>query len=300
MKWKALGTAIAALLLSALAFGQTAPQYLDIEVVQVKPEKRADFDAITKKMVAANRQNHGDNWLAMETVYGQGNRITFVSSRNSYADTEKANGVFYSALEKAYGKAGVDKIFQDFSQCVVNTRSELRRRRWDLSANAPADAAAEAKLVGSSRWLRTVAVHVKPGQADVLEGELKEMKAAREKTSPAVTTLVSQSVAGQDGTIYYVTTLEDSMAGFDSIPSTQKVLGEEGYAKFIKVSGDAVERADSAINRFVPELSNAPDPVVAVAPDYWNPKPIVAAKAKPKSSEVVNAADKGKADDKNK
>jgi hypothetical protein len=300
MKWKALGTAIAALLLSALAFGQTAPQYLDIEVVQVKPEKRADFDAITKKMVAANRQNHGDNWLAMETVYGQGNRITFVSSRNSYADTEKANGVFYSALEKAYGKAGVDKIFQDFSQCVVNTRSELRRRRWDLSANAPADAAAEAKLVGSSRWLRTVAVHVKPGQADVLEGELKEMKAAREKTSPAVTTLVSQSVAGQDGTIYYVTTLEDSMAGFDSIPSTQKVLGEEGYAKFVKISGDAVERADSAINRFVPELSNAPDPVVAVAPDYWNPKPIVAAKAKPKSSEVVNAAEKGKADDKNK
>ena len=300
MKWKALGTAIAAMLLSALAFGQTAPQYLDIEVVQVKPEKRADFDAITKKMVAANRQNHGDNWLAMETVYGQGNRITFVSSRNSYADTEKANGVFYSALEKAYGKAGVDKIFQDFSQCVVNTRSELRRRRWDLSANAPADAAAEAKLVGSSRWLRTVAVHVKPGQADALEGELKEMKEAREKTSPPVTTLVSQSVAGQDGTIYYVTTLEDSMAGFDSIPSTQKVLGEEGYAKFIKVSGDAVERADSAINRFVPELSNAPDPVVAVAPDYWNPKPIVAAKAKPKSGEVVSAAEKGKADDKSK
>jgi hypothetical protein len=297
-KWKALGTAIAALLLSALAFGQTAPQYLDIEVVQVKPEKRADFDAITKKMVAANRQNGGDNWLAMETVYGQGNRITFVSTRNSYADTEKASGVFYSALEKAYGKAGVDKIFQDFSQCVVNTRSELRRRRWDLSANAPADAAAEAKLVGSSRWLRTVAVHVKPGQADALEGELKEMKAAREKTSPPVTTLVSQSVAGQDGTIYYVTTLEDSMAGFDSIPSTQKVLGEEGYAKFVKMSGEAVERADSTINRFVPELSNAPEPVVAAAPDYWTPKPIVAAKAKPKSGEVVSAAEKGKADDK--
>jgi hypothetical protein len=300
MKWKALGTTIAALLLSALAFSQTAAQYLDIEVVQVKPEKRADFDAITKKMVAANRQNHGDNWLAMETVYGQGNRITFVSTRNSYADTEKASDVFYSALEKAYGKAGVDKIFQDFSQCVVNTRSELRRRRPDLSSNAPADAAAEAKLVGGSRWLRTVAVHVKPGQADALEGELKEMKAARERTSPPVTTLVSQSVAGQDGTIYYVTTFEDSMAGFDSIPSTQKVLGEEGYAKFVKMSGEAVERADSAINRFVPELSNAPEQVVAVAPDYWNPKPIVAAKAKPKSGEVVPAADKGKADDKSK
>jgi hypothetical protein len=300
MKWKALGAAVAAVLLSTLAFGQAAAQYLDIEVVQVKPEKRADFDAITKKMVAANRQNKGDNWLAIETVYGEGNRVTFISTRNSYAETEAASDVFYSALQKAYGKAGVDKMFQEFSQCVTSTHSELRRRRWDLSSNPPADPAAEAKLIGDARWLRTVTVHVKPGQADALEGELKEMKAAREKTSPPVTTLVSQSVAGQDGTLYYVTTLENSMAGFDSIPPTQKVLGEEGYAKFIKVSAEAVQRADTAINRFLPDLSNPPEQVVAVAPDYWNPKPMVAAKAKPKNGEMMNAAEKGKADDKNK
>jgi len=300
MKWKVLGTAAAAVLLSVLAFGQAAAQYLDVEVVQVKPEKRADFDAITKKMVAANRQNKGDNWLAIETVYGEGNRVTFISTRSSYAETETASDVFYSALQKAYGKAGVDKMFQEFSQCVSSTHSELRRRRWDLSSNPPADPAAEAKLIGDARWLRTVTVHVRPGQADALEGELKEMKAARERTSPPVTTLVSQSVAGQDGSLYYVTTVENSMAGFDSIPPMQKVLGEEGYAKFVKVSADAVQRADTVINRFLPDLSNPAEQIVAVAPDYWNPKPMVAAKAKPKTGDMVNAAEKGKADDKSK
>jgi len=300
MKWRALGTTVVILLLAALAFSQAAEQYLDIEVVQVKPEKRADFDAITKKMVAANRQNKGDNWLAVETVYGEGNRVTFISTRNSYAETESASDVFFSALQKAYGKAGVDKMFQEFSQCVVSTRSELRRRRWDLSSNPPADGAAEAKLIGGSRWLRTVMVHVRPGQADALEGELKELKAARERTSPPVTTLVSQSVAGQDGTLYYVTTLENSMAGFDSIPSAQKILGEEGYAKFVKVSGDAVQRADTVINRFLPDLSNPPEQVMAAAPDYWNPKPMVAAKGKTKTGEMVNAAEKGKTEEKNK
>jgi len=65
MKRKALGTVVAAVLLSALAFGQAAEQYLDVYITQVKPEKRADFDAIGKRIVASNRQNKGDTWIAM-------------------------------------------------------------------------------------------------------------------------------------------------------------------------------------------------------------------------------------------
>ena len=40
--------------------------------------------------------------------------------------------------------------------------------------------------------------------------------------------------------------------------------------------------------------------VVAAAPDYWRPKTVVAAKAGPAKSTVVNAAETGKVDDKNK
>lgn len=300
MKWRALGTAVVVVLLSALALSQAADQYLDVYIAQVKPEKRADFDAIGKKMVAANRQNHGDNWITMETAYGPGNRITFVSTRNSYAETETGGDAFNAAVQKAFGKAGTDKLFQDYSQCIASYRNELRRRRWDLSSNAPADAAAEAKMVGNTRWLRTTAVHVRAGRADEFEALLKDVKAAREKASPSVTTLVSQAVAGQEGTVYYITTLENSMAGFDSIPSLQKALGDEGYAKFLKTSADVVERVETAINHFLPELSNPPEQVMAAAPDYWNPKPMVAAKGKTKTGEMVNAAEKGKTEEKNK
>ena len=293
MKLRAMWTAVVLVLLATLAAGQAQEQYLDVYTVQVKPEKRAEFDAIAKKIGAANRQNKGDAWLAAETVYGQGDRVSFISIRQGYGDAEKATGAFYEAMQKTYGKPGTDRIFQDFSQCLVSSRTEFRRRRWDLSSNAPTNPAAMAKLLGNSRWLRTAAVHVRPGQVAAFEALLKDVKVAREKASPPVTTLVSQAVAGQEGTVFYVTTLQDSLAGFDTVPTIQQTLGEEGYARYLKTVADVVADSETVINRFLPELSNAPEEVAAIAPDYWTPKTVVAAGAKAKTAKgvVVNAAE---------
>jgi len=293
MKLRGMWTAVVLVLLATLAAGQAQEQYLDVYTVQVKPEKRAEFDAIAKKIGAANRQNKGDAWLAAETVYGQGDRVSFISIRQGYGDAEKATGAFYEAMQKTYGKPGTDKIFQDFSQCLVSSRTEFRRRRWDLSGNAPTNPAEMAKLLGNSRWLRTAAVHVRPGQVAAFEALLKDVKVAREKASPPVTTLVSQAVAGQEGTVFYVTTLQDSLAGFDTVPTIQQTLGEEGYARYLKTVADVVADSETVINRFLPELSNAPEEVAAIAPDYWTPKTVVAAGAKAKTAKgaVVNAAE---------
>jgi len=285
----------------ALAQAQQALEdYLDVLTVQVKPDKRAEFDAINKKMAVANRQNKGDSWIAMETIYGRGNRVTFVSSRHGYTDVETAMGVFDHAMEKALGKAAAEKLEQDFYQCIDSSRSEIRRRRWDLSSNAPSDPAAYAKMIAESRWLRTVTVHVKPGQIATFEALAKDVKMARDK-SPSPAVLVSQAVAGQDGTVFYVTTLENSLAGFDSLPTNQQLLGDEAYQRFLKTNAEAVSGTETAINRFLPELSNAPEQVVAVAPDYWRPKSTaVAAKTNAAKTAAVNAAETTKMDEKDK
>ena len=147
MKHRAMWAAFVLIVFAALAAAQD--QYLDVYIAQVKPDKRADFDAINKKLVAANRQNKGDEWMAMETVYGPMNRVTFISMRNSYDAAEKGGDSFNAAVEKALGKPGSEKVFQDFSQTLANSRSELRKRRWDLSSNAPGDAASMAKMLAS-------------------------------------------------------------------------------------------------------------------------------------------------------
>jgi hypothetical protein len=191
-------------------------------------------------------------------------------------------------------------MLADFSQCLESSRSEIRRRRWDLSSNAPSDPAAFAKLLAGSRWLRTTAVHVRPGQNNGFEATLKDLKAARDKASPPQTMLVSQAVAGQEGTIYYVTILQTSLAGFDAVPPVQQLLGEEGYNKFLKASAETVENVETSINRFMPEISNAPEEVAANAPDFWRPKAADAVRAKGTTakSPVVNAKETTKVEDK--
>lgn len=291
MKRLLLGFLAALLLLlpGVTALAQENTQYLDIYTVKVKPEKRAEFDALAKRFVEANRKNKGDYWLAMETMYGEGNVVSFISVRPTYGDIDKAFVDFMQAISKAFGPAGTQKLMNDFSACLESSHGELRRRRPDLSSNAPRDAAGMAKFLGSSRFLRTIAVRVRPGHIANFEAMVKEVKAAREKAAPENVVLISQGVAGQEGTTFFVTTLQPSMAGFDRMKTNDQILGAEGYQKFLKMNAEAVETTYTYINRYVSELSNAPPDIVAAAPDFWGPKASVATKkaTKPESKSVA-------------
>jgi len=53
-----------------------------------------------------------------------------------------------------------------------------------------------------------------PFQVMAYEALMKDLKAVRENDSPPQTTLVSQAVAGQEGTVFYVRAPQDSLAAF--------------------------------------------------------------------------------------
>lgn len=282
--------AIAAIVLfAAVVVAQSTQEYLDIYQVQVKPEKRADFDAIAKKIAQANRMNSGDQWEAMESLYGEGNVITFVSHRKSYGEVESAMKTFNEAMSKAYG-ANADKMYADFATCLAWSHTEFRVRRWDLS-NASMDPAERAKILGQSRFLRTTAIRVKPGRTAEFEAVLKQLKDARDKSGEKLTVVVSQSVAGTQGTIYYVTALVPSFSAFDNAPTMKQLLGDEEYAKVQKTNAEVIQDVTSVINRYVPEFSNVSTEVAAIAPEFWNPKPTMAAK-KPMGKKTTTTAAK--------
>ena len=271
---------------------QAQGDYLDVYIVKVKPEKLADFQALTKKWADANRRFNGDRWLALETVYGEGNVYQFTSTRKDYADIDKTNEAVMAAVNKAFGKAAADKMGQDFNNCLVWSRAELRRRRWDLSRKAPQGPEAYAKFIGESRFLRTTAVHIRPGHVPEFEALSKEMKEAGEKNPDAQPEFVSQVVEGSKGATFYLSTLRSSMAGFDHNPTLRDILGEEGFKKYREITAEAVEVADSTLYRFSPDLSNPPDDVAKVAADFWRPKAMMAATTKPKAAAMEPAASK--------
>ena len=273
--------------------------YLDVYIVKVKPEKLADFQTLTKKWIDANRKHNGDTWIAMETVYGEGNVYQFTSIRKDYADIDKVNEAAMAAANKAFGKEMAEKMERDFQNCLVWSRSELRRRRWDLSRKAPMDAAAYAKFIGESRVLRTTAVHIRTGHVPEFEALLKETKEAGEKADNAQPLFVSQVVEGTKGATFYLTSLRTSLGGFDNNPTIRDILGEEGFKKFQQVSAESVEHSESTLFRFSPQLSNPPEEVASASADFWHPKPMMVATAKPraaaaKSAGVKPASDKPK------
>jgi hypothetical protein len=287
---KALWALVPLVCLAAPVAVQAQGDYLDVLVVKVKPEKVTEYEALTKRFVDANRRFNGDHWIAMETVYGEGNVYQFTSTRKDYADVEKTLEAEMAAVNKAVGKEAALKMMQDFNNCTVWSRSELRKRRWDLSRKAPQDPEAYAKLVGESRLLRTTAVHIRPGHVPEFEALLKDMKEAGEKNPDAPTVLVSQVIEGSKGSIFYVSTLRSNMGGFDHNPTAKEILGEEGYKKFQQISADSVEMADSTLYRFNPDLSNPPEEVAKVAMDFWHPKAIVASTGKPKAKTTMEPA----------
>lgn len=281
MKTRLVSLLFIVLSLAGSAHAQMMNDYLDVGVVTVKPEKRSEFEAIIKKMVDANRKHQGDHWLTTEVMFGPGNTLTYVSPRQNYAGVEQAYGSFMGAMQKSLGAAATTKLMQDFSNCLNSTRGEFRRRRWDLSANAPASESAMNQLVGQGRWLRTAIIRVRPGRGRDYEEQLRIVKQARERAATKAPTFVSQSVAGQSPTVYYITNVVDSLGALDTIPSLPEVLGEEGYKTYQKTVSEAVLSVEINVSRIVPELSHMNEAMVSVAPEFWRPKPPVAAKPKP-------------------
>jgi hypothetical protein len=267
------------------------PDYLDVFVAQVKPDKRADFDAISRRMADANRRSkNGDKWLAMENTYGTNDVVTFVSQRADYAAIDQATKDFMSALGEALGPAGSKKLFQDFESTVISTRSELRRRRWDLSINPPKDAESYAKMVGSARFVRTLEVHVRPGHEAEFYEQAKQVKTAYESGASSWSIFASQTVAGEHGNTYYFSTLQPSLAGYDSAPDLRKLMGNEAFASWEKSTAETVMSSETRIMRFLPELSNPPDEVAQTALEFWHPKPVAVMSPKPKPAQVAKTA----------
>jgi hypothetical protein len=194
------------------------------------------------------------------------------------------------AANKAFGKDAAQKIGQDWTNCLVWSRTELRHRRWDLSRKAPKDAEAYAKFIGESRLLRSTAVHIRPGRVADFEALMKDVKEAGEKNPDTQPVFVSQVVEGGKGATFYLSTLRSSMGGFDHNPTAKEILGDEGFKKLQQIVAETYETTESTLYRFVPELSNPPDDVAKVASDFWRPKTTIVAAAKPRTAMEPDAA----------
>jgi hypothetical protein len=281
------GLIAAAVLLAVSSAGQTRDNYLDYYVVKVKPEKRADFDAATKKIVDANRRGHGDTWIAFETLYGDANTVYFSSSRKDMAAIDTASENFMKSMKEALGPNYVS-VFRDMDSATLSSRGEIRRRRWDLSVNMPENQEEVFQHTGKARFIRTTMVRVRPGHAMQFEELARALAAANAKADPERRIAVSQAVAGQTGIVYYSSELQPSIGALETKGSIREAMGDENYAKFQQGVAEHILGTETMIAKVLPELSNPPEVVVNVTRDFWMPQGTVG------SADRMAKAGKGK------
>jgi hypothetical protein len=159
---------------------------------------------------------------------------------------------------------------RDLGASSNSFKSEIRRRRRDLSVNPPEDADGLQKLVGSTRWIRTVRLDVKPGRSQEYIEAWKKFQGELGQVTPPITALFSESITGTPA--LYVGIYYKSMAQMDSeVPALQKAVASPAYGNLMKVSGDAIAMSNWEIHRVRPDLSNPPEGVVNVDPAFWKP-----------------------------
>ncbi len=254
----------ASFLFALTAAAQPQINYIEAFIVKVKPEKRSEFDTMAKRIADANRKNKGDTFICSEVTYGEQNTIYFTSGRTNMAAIDDGMKAFNDAFGKAFG-ATAPKVMDDLNRCITSSRGEIRRARMDLSSGV-AEPSVLMKTIGQSRFVRTTMVRVRPGRAPNYEEQVKMIPG-----SSGPPRVVSQSVAGQNGTVYYVTFFGKSMGDFET-PGLPQLLGDR-YAEYSKMTAENVLGVETTISRYLPELSNPPEQIAAADPGFWNPKP---------------------------
>ncbi|MBV8896520.1 MAG: hypothetical protein JO051_08410 [Acidobacteriaceae bacterium] len=194
-----------------------------------------------------------------------------------------------AAITEAYGVGGVKKMMMDFGPCIVSSHGRVRRRDWDLTVNPPKDAAAYDQIIGNARYLMSTVMRVKSGHQDHFMEIARQAKAALEKGGHPWTIFISEPFAGAPENIHYRSVLLHSLADMDSGPDMKKLMGDEQFAGWTKMVGEAMEPEETTIFHILPELSNPPKEIADVAPDFWRPKSMSMAKPKPKPAETAKA-----------
>jgi hypothetical protein len=175
------------------------------------------------------------------------------------------------ALTQSLGPMA-DKLLRDLGAWSTSYHTEIRRRRWDLSVHPPSTAADLYKLVGQSRWIRTLKVDLKPGKNAEYIAAWKPFQAELAKMQPAPTVLVSESVTGTPA--IFVGLYYKSMAQMDTeAAAVQKALASDAYQGLGRATSNSVNQSTWEIFRVRPDLSNPPEEIVSADPAFWTPKP---------------------------
>ncbi len=219
--------------------------------------------------------------IALVPVAGSENEVVYISGAKSFKELE---GILNDTDKKMAGVSGnmkteMDRLQNEAPVLHAAMRDMLTLNRQDLGYGGPID-------IRTMRYISINTVRVKPGHdAQYVDYVQKIINVARQKAKIDTLHIAAyQVISGtQNGTYIFFRPMK-SLAELDEQiqMKVRAAMGDDMKKDADKTASDAIMSSETSTYSMSPSMSYVEKDFAAGDPAFWNPKPAVMAKPKPK------------------
>ena len=233
----------------------------------------AEFVSVFNELQTPNHR------IAMAPVAGNENEVIYITPLQSFAELEGINLATVTKLEAATGKtrAKLDRLDKEGPLLHSAMRDMWGLYRPDISFNPGVP-------IQQMRYFVITTIRVRPGMDQrFAEYAMKLINAARKAKVDNYHTAIFQIGSGAPAGTYLIFRPMKSLSELDAQVGVKvrAAMGDDQRKDIDKDVSEIVISSESSTYAFAPRMSYVPKEFAAVDPDFWNPKPEMAAKPKP-------------------
>lgn len=233
----------------------------------------AEFAGIFNKLQTPNHR------VALVPVAGSENEVVYLTGADTFAELEGMQKATDEKMAAVSGnmKADRDRLDKEAPALHAGMRDMLAVSRPEYSygpvVNFP-----------TMRYMAVTTVRLRPGQEDQYAEFVKLQKDARDKAKAELHVAAFQVIAGTPNTTLMFFRPMKSLAEYDLRigPRVRDAMSEDQQKKADKLAAESILFTETSVYALSPQMSYVSKEMIAGDPAFWNPKPAMAVRPKPK------------------
>jgi hypothetical protein len=257
------------------------PKVLYIVKEDIKPSMMAAHNDHSAGFARIFRTLGSPNYrIAMVPIAGSENEVIYITGAESFAQLETILNTTDKKMAGVSGntKAELDRLNKEAPALHAGMRDMLTLFRPELSYNPGVD-------IRTMRYFSITTLRVRPGHdAQFAEYAQKVINAAKKAKVENYHTAIFQVISGAQGGTYLLFRPMKSLSDMDD-PVGMRVraaMGNDERKDLDKEAGEVYMSSETSTYAFAPDMSYVEKEFAAADPGFWNPKPTMMAKPKPK------------------